>query len=207
MHPLSRRLLLLGISLSSAAPLPAQWVGSYRTFDGALTCAEGLLEVGRQGTAFCSQAQLTIGRLATSNDLVARVVLRTTVPAGNSPVNPESDLNWMFISGVGIDALWQRYSSPFYTDVPLTSITGPVDFRPIANHPARDLYSFTPTTLSMWGEWRVIGTTETYNAGRTRGLAVMALTETTVPEPSTWALTATGLLTLGGVAIRRKRLT
>jgi hypothetical protein len=216
-----RRSLLVTISLAaSAAPLAAQFFGSVRTFESTIGCYGGPIEytsltwptipdaygpipTTRVGTAFCSQARVTIGKIANAH-FGARVDLDVTVPEPQLVVTPYVEVAYWLRLNVGMAG---APLSPYLT-TPLTEI-GPIDFT-LDFDRRLGLYDMTPTGMYVAGQWEMIGNpgrwydrTPMFGSGYTQ----LALIETTVPEPSTWALMATGLLTIGGAAMRRKRRT
>jgi hypothetical protein len=219
------RMTVLGVSMVAiASPLTAQFTGSTRTFETSVGCGIGILGYdwpagtefprGRTvGTAFCTRARVTIGQDAFSSaSWLAQVrLLDLDIPAGNNPVNPDSDQPWLQIFGGTTAPSWVLSTSGPYTDRPLTSIVGSID---IFTFRSRDtgLYDFTPTSFALSAEWRVKGHPNEFTgiccsivSERADARIALALVETTVPEPSAWALMGTGLLAIGGVAVRRKR--
>jgi hypothetical protein len=221
------RLLLLGASLAAvSSPLTAQWIGPTRTFESPTRCASGILEYGdwpwtstfplspsRNGTAYCSTAYVTLGQRANSNLWFFQVDLRTTVPESGITVTPWFErLTWLDIPYNGTSFVGASVTSPWG---PLTSLQ-PFDVMLIggrlpgySGQGEGNPYDVQLTGLSMWAQWEIIGNHGSAAAGFAPPYAwaplSLTLVETTAPEPSTWVLMATGLLTIGGVAARRNR--
>ncbi len=225
MRSLPRRVLLFGASLAAvASPLAAQWNGPIRTFESAQGCATGRLEwlftggIGslpsgaRFGTIFCSQVKLTVGRRSSDNYWVLRINLNTTVPEPGLKVHP------LHGRGSWVDVTSSTYPTNFFG---LGVLPGQIqeisvyDHVLLSNYPLENVPPSDPrsdwshlalTGVSVWGQSTIAGWDRHPVADRTNESWVrLALVETTAPEPSTWALMTTGLLTLGGIAVRRKR--
>jgi hypothetical protein len=216
MNRSARLFPFLGALLTAAAlPLHAQWLGPTRTFESENGCVSGVLEYAewpagsafpsgppRVGTAFCTQAQMTIGQRATDDTWVVRVGLNTTVPDGNPTVRPYIDTppSWL---NIFLSASPNALFAPYGETRPLP-IIGSVDV--LLPFPG-GLYAVHPTWFDLRGLWEVIGNHGHQGAlpKYTHATVRLALAETTVPEPSTWVLMGTGLLAIGGVATRRRR--
>jgi hypothetical protein len=170
---LGRRLSLLGASLVvSAAPLPAQFVGSVRTFDAAPGCIYGLLEydwpegspfpgqfTNRFGNAVCFQARVVIGRLAADNRVTAHAVLNATDPEPGIQASPYIEATWLSINGA-LDA--SAPHSPYFVS-PLSSL-GVIDFGPISFDPRFTPYDVAASSLFLAARWKVLN-------NRDRGLS------------------------------------
>jgi hypothetical protein len=167
----------------------------------------------RRGTAFCSHAQITLGRLASTGAWVARVTPRVTVPAGNPIIYPQPEAEqgyWaqLFFGGAAPFMMIAPGASP----APTLASIGSVDFLlPGGRLPGAlefdegNVYDVVLQSITVRGYWTITGARSpifgTHDAARVN----MALVETTAPEPTTSALMGIGLLAIGGIATRRNR--